>query len=77
MNMEYDTGRIVEEAIRSMGVSDLDQFKISEQQKQGGLSPSQKLTVMEKMRGASVQPNEQVINEVNEYFKQKVFTRLS
>lgn len=64
MNMEYDTGRMVEEAIRAMGVSDLDQFKISEENKQRGLTPSQQLTVLEKMRGASVQPNEQITNEV-------------
>lgn len=64
LNMEYDAGRIVEEAIRSMGISDLEQFKISQQQKAGGLTPSQKVSLMEKMRGASVQPNEQVMNEV-------------
>jgi hypothetical protein len=64
LNMEYDTGRIVEETIRAMGVSDLDQFKISDQQKEGGLSPSQKLSIMEKMRGATVQPTDQVMNEV-------------
>lgn len=64
LNMEYDTGRIVEEAIRSMGISDLDQFKISQQQAEGGLTPSQKLSVMEKLRGATVQPNDQVMNEV-------------
>ena len=30
LNMEYKVGKIAEEAIRAMGVSDLDQFKISE-----------------------------------------------
>jgi hypothetical protein len=62
--MEYDSGRIVEEAIRSMGISDLDQFKITDQQRSQGMTPSQQLTVMEKLRGASVQPQEQVMNEV-------------
>lgn len=64
LNMEYDTGRIVEEAIRSMGISDLDQFKISQEKLAQGMSPSQQISLMEKLRGASVQPNEQVMNEV-------------
>jgi hypothetical protein len=64
LNMEYDAGRMVEEAIRAMGVSDLDQFKISEEQKAGGMTPSQQLSIMEKMRGASVQPTEDVAQEV-------------
>ena len=62
--MEYDSGKIVEEAIRSMGVSDLDQFKISKEQKEQGMTPSQKMMLMEKMRGASVQPQEQIENEI-------------
>ena len=64
LNMEYDTGRIVEEAIRSMGVSDIDQLKISQEQLQQGLSPSQQLSIMEKQRGNSVMPAEQVMREV-------------
>ena len=62
--MEYDAGKVVEEAIRSMGVSDLDQFKISKEQKEQGMSESQKMMLMEKMRGASVQPQENIENEV-------------
>ncbi len=61
--MEYDGGRIAEEAIRAMGVSDLDQFKVPQEQSQQ-LSPSQQLMLMEKMRGsAAVQPAEQVSRE--------------
>tara|TARA_X000000368_G_scaffold146264_1_gene115403 strand:- start:454 stop:654 length:201 start_codon:yes stop_codon:yes gene_type:complete len=47
-----------------MGVSDLDQFKISKEQMKEGLRPSQQMMLMEKMRGASVKPNEQVQKEV-------------
>lgn len=63
MAMEYNSGKIVEEAIRSMGVSDLDQFKISREQQQRGPTPSQQMMLMEKMRGASVQPAERVDRE--------------
>lgn len=79
--MEYNVGRIAEEAIRSMGVSDLDRFRISQEERQAnGLSPSQQLAVLEKMRGVSteaggagsrssasgrsVQPAEQVLRQV-------------
>lgn len=64
--MEYDTGRMVEEAIRAMGVPDVDQFRISrEQLKKDGLSPSQRLAVMEKMRGqSSVMPQENLEKEL-------------
>ena len=65
LQMEYNAGQIAEEAIRAMGITDLDRFRISKQQlQQEGLSPSQQLGLMEKMRGASVQPNEQVQREV-------------
>lgn len=54
LGMEYDTGRMLEEAIRATGVPDVDQFKISrERLEKDGLSPSQQLSVMEKMRGQS------------------------
>lgn len=54
LQMEYDTGAMVEEAIKSMGVPDVDQFRISrETLKKEGLSPSQQLAIMEKQRGAS------------------------
>lgn len=64
MAMEYNSGRIVEEAIRSMGVSDLDQFKYSKEQQAQGPTPSQQMMLMEKMRGASVQPQEDIEREV-------------
>jgi len=63
--MEYNVGRIAEEAIRSMGVTDLDRFRISNEERQeNGLSPSQQLAIMEKMRGASVQSNDNIQREV-------------
>lgn len=65
LQMEYKTGRIVEEAIRSMGISDIDQFKISKEEQQQGMTPSQQLSVMEKMRGASVMPNDQLQQQVD------------
>lgn len=64
MAMEYNSGKIVEEAIRSMGVSDLDQFKISKEQQAEGPTPSQQMMLMEKARGASVRPQEDVEREV-------------
>jgi len=64
LSMEYNSGKLVEEAIRSMGVADLDQFKISKEQQAEGPTPSQQMMMMEKMRGANVQPQENVDNEV-------------
>jgi len=65
LNMEYNAGQVAEEAIRAMGVTDLDRFRISKEQLQSqGPSPSQRLAMLEKMRGASVQPNENVQREV-------------
>jgi hypothetical protein len=65
LNMEYKAGAIAEEAIRAMGITDLERFRITEQERQQqGPSPSQQLMMMEKMRGASVQPNEQVQRQV-------------
>jgi hypothetical protein len=65
LQMEYNFGQIAEEAIRSMGVTDLERFRIDKQKlAQEGPSPSQQMAMMEKMRGASVQPNENVQREV-------------
>ena len=64
MAMEYNSGKIVEEAIRSMGVADLDQFKINKEQQAEGPTPSQQMMIAEKARGASVQPQAQVEAEV-------------
>ncbi|MGL4915389.1 MAG: portal protein, partial [Billgrantia desiderata] len=64
MMMEFDMPRIVEEAIRSMGVPDLDQFRITQEKQAQGPTPSQQLAMLEKMRGASVQPEQQIQSEV-------------
>lgn len=64
LNMEYKMGMIAEEAIQALGISDLDRFKISDEERQKGMTPSQQMQMLEKMRGASVQPNEQVQQQV-------------
>lgn len=64
MAMEYNGGKVVEEAIRAMGIADLDQFKISKEQQQQGPTPSQEMMLMEKARGASVQPAQDIQSEV-------------
>ena len=65
LNMEYSSGKIAEEAIRAMGITDMDRFRISQEELQAkGPSPSQQLGPMEKMRGANVQPQENIDNEV-------------
>ncbi len=62
--MEYKAGKIAEEAIRAMGVTDLDRFRIGDEERANGPSPSQQLALMEKMRGASVMPEDQLHNEI-------------
>jgi hypothetical protein len=63
--MEYDAGQMVEEAIRAMGVTDLERFRVPKERiEQGQLSPSQQMMLMEMARGASVQPAEQVQRNV-------------
>ena len=59
--MEYKIGQLAEEAIRALGVPDLERFRISKEElSQNGLTPSQQLLLMEKQRGQSVQaPNSQ------------------
>lgn len=67
LQMEYKSGKMIEEAIRAMGVSDIDQFKYSKEElaKQNGQPlPHQQLALMEKMRGASVAPSEDISREV-------------
>jgi hypothetical protein len=63
---EYDLGRMLEETIRSMGVPDLDQYRIDQKQLQkDGMRPHQQLALMEKLRGQStVMPQEQLGQEV-------------
>jgi hypothetical protein len=64
LNMEYNTGKILEEAIRAMGVSDIEQYKVSqEQMQQQGPSPSQQMAMAEKARGASVVSQEQLMEQ--------------
>jgi hypothetical protein len=64
--LEYDTGRMIEEAIKAIGIPDVDQFRISkEKMQQDGLSPSQQMAVMEKQRGNStVMPEENLQKEL-------------
>lgn len=64
--MEYDVGRMVEESIKSLGVPDVDGFKINREDiKRDGLTPSQQLAIMEKQRGvSSVQPQESIDQNV-------------
>lgn len=64
LQMEYKMGRIAEEAIRAMGVSDLDQFKITPEEAEQGPTPSQQMAMMEKARGASVVPEEQLQQDI-------------
>jgi hypothetical protein len=61
LQMEFDMSAIAQEAIRAMGVTDLDRFKHNAE---AGMAPNQQLAMMEKMRGASVQPNEDVQRQV-------------
>lgn len=67
LDMEYNIGQMAEEAVRSMGVSDLDRFRISEEERASrGLSPQQQVSMMERMRGSNptVMPQEQVARQV-------------
>lgn len=65
LQMEYKSGMIAEEAIRAMGITDLERFRISDQERQEqGMSPSQTMALMEKMRGASVQPADEIQRDV-------------
>jgi len=65
MSMEYDAGQMVEEAIRAMGITDLERFRVPRENiEQGKLSPSQQMQMLEMQRGASVKPAGQVQDEV-------------
>ncbi len=61
LQMEYKTGKMLEEAIRSMGVTDLEQFKISPEDAAGGLTPSQQMSMLEASRGETEQHQSQYI----------------
>jgi hypothetical protein len=64
LTQEYKAGKIAEEAIRALGISDLDRFRISPEERAMGPSPSQQMQLLEKARGASVVPEEQLSREV-------------
>ena len=67
LQMEYKAGKMVEEAIRAMGVSDIDQYKYSPEElkeQQGQPLPHQQLALLEKARGASVTSNEDLERQV-------------
>lgn len=61
---EYKGGKMVEEAIRGMGLADLDQFKYSRQELAGEPLPHQKLAMLEKQRGVSTMPEDQLHREI-------------
>ena len=48
LNMEYKMGKIAEEAIRALGISDLDQFRISDEERAQGATPSQQIILWRK-----------------------------
>jgi len=65
LGMELDLKAMTLEAVRSMGISDIDRFRIPpEKLQRDGPSPSQQMEIMEKMRGASVKPDEEISREV-------------
>jgi hypothetical protein len=61
LQMEFDMSAIAQEAIRAMGVTDLDRFKHNPN---NGMAPNQQLAILEKMRGSSTRPHEQVMRDV-------------
>jgi hypothetical protein len=61
LQMEFDMSAIAQEAIRAMGVTDLDRFKHNAE---AGMAPNQQLAILEKMRGSSTRPHEQVMRDV-------------
>ena len=65
LGLELDLKAMTLEAVRSMGISDIDRFRIpAEKLQREGPSPSQQMEIMEKMRGASVKPDEQIDREL-------------
>lgn len=64
LGQEIDLKKIALEAVRATGVGDVDQFRITPEQQAQGLTPSQQLQMMEKMRGSSVVPEENLMKEV-------------
>ena len=65
LGMELDLKAMTLEAVRSMGISDIDRFRIpAEKLQREGPSPSQQMEIMEKMWGASVKPDEEIDREL-------------
>ena len=62
LTMEYDGGAIAEEAIKAMGIPNIERFKLDPSRP---MSPSQEISVMEKMRGASVMPQGDIDGQVS------------
>jgi len=67
LQMEYKAGKIVEEAIRAMGVHDVEQFKITAAEQQQGMTPSQKMAMMEAQKGVTTETlsQEQLMKEAD------------
>ena len=55
LQMEYKTGKIVEEAIIAMGVHDVEQFKITAAEQAQGMTPSQKMAMMQAQKGVTTE----------------------
>ena len=66
LSLEYNMGQVAEEAIRAMGVTDLDRFRISKQQlEQEGLSPSQEMQLYALQQGnTQVKSNSDIQTDV-------------
>lgn len=64
LSQEYKMGKISEEAIRALGVSDIEQFRISDEERAQGPSPSQQMEQARAAQGATVQPAGQVQDQV-------------
>jgi hypothetical protein len=63
LGQEYNLGLIAEEAIRAGGIHDLDKFRISQEQRAQGLRPYQQFQLLEKLRGATVMPTEDIMRQ--------------
>ena len=64
LNMEYDLGKVAERFLTALGVSNLEELKITKEQlAQQGMSPSQEMSMMQAMQGATVRPQEAIAKE--------------
>ncbi|MCA3717447.1 MAG: hypothetical protein IM674_04255, partial [Brevundimonas sp.] len=62
LGQEYNLGLFAEEAIRGFGIHDLDRFRVAPEQQ--GTLPNQQLDLLARMGQANVQPQDQIMNEV-------------